>query len=158
MTILDKLYIINYIINVDNFSEYSFMRMQRMNGYDDDDDEKIPRDYTDILEPYENTYYLNHCGEIKTSYRKAWRANKNTEDLVNGDLTHHKTLFKNFKAFHEWNIECVMKLNDEEAMFIKNLCQLILTKRMNIFPGAVMWDASGLYFNKDGELVIYHPR
>ena len=159
MTILNKLYIINYMINVDNFSEYAFMRMQQMNGYDDDNYDKLPCDYTDILEAYENTFYLNHRGELEEPLRKEWRANKNTEDIVNGDLTNHNTLFKNFKAFHEWNIECIMKLSDEEAKFIKTLCKLILTKRLDIFPNsAVMWNTEGLYFNKDGELVIYHPR
>jgi len=159
MTILNKLYIINFIINVDNFSEYSFMRMQQMNGYDDDDYEKLPRDYTDIIEAYEKTYYLNRRGELEQSYRKQWRANKNTEDIVNGDLTNHKTLFKNFKAFHEWNIDCVMKLNDEESQFIKTLCELILTKRLDMFPNsASMWNATGLYFNKEGKLIICHPR
>ena len=52
-----------------------------------------------------------------------------------------------------------MKLNDEESQFIKTLCELILTKRLDMFPNsASMWNATGLYFNKDNMLIICHPR
>jgi hypothetical protein len=132
--------------------------MQEMNGYNSEDDEKIPRDYTEILEAYRNIYYLTRIGKMDYYQKDFYSKNNNTEDIVNGDLTNHPTLFKNFKTFHEWNIECVMKLNEEDTQFIKILCDLILHRRLQIIPNYTMWHANGLYFNKDGTLVISHPR
>ena len=70
----------------------------------------------------------------------------------------HHIHSKNFKSFQEWNIECINKLSDQDAEFIKKICILILQNKLVMNHGACTWIADGIYFNKESKLIIKHPR
>ncbi len=142
--------IINFVINIDNFSKCSFLRMQEINGYPESN---YPYEYLEILDGYQRSFYINKDGDVEEDYEIDDDDEKS--ELINFD--NHDTLFTSFKAFHEWNVECIMKLSEEEALFVKSLCYKILNKNLDIFL-SVSWYATSIYFNKKGQLIIMHPR
>ncbi len=150
-----KLYLINFIINIDNFSGTYFLRLQDRNGYDNYDD--MDEDYTYILEGFQNMYLTHRSGRTETypMDNYIYKGLKNTNYDEEEDNYENK-LYKNFKSFQKWNIECILKLSNEEAHFIKLLCKKILNRKVNMYLN-VSWDASGMYFSKEGKLVVIHP-
>ena len=146
---MSKQYIKNFIINIDNFSIYSFMRMQQINGGPDD---IYPIGYLDIMDEYKTNYYTHRNGNIEDEDEDI-NEYTDTDDYVEDPI-----LFRNFKEFHKHNIECVDKLSDQEARFIILICKHILDKSLKIHINSTPWNSRGIYFNKQGKLIITHPR
>ncbi len=150
-----KLYLINFIINIDNFRKVYFMRLQDRNGYDNYDN--MDEDYTDLLDGFQNMYFTHRSSRLEEPYEEndIYKGVKKT-NYDEDDDNYENTLYKNFKSFHKWNIECVLKLSNEDAKFIKLLCKKIANQKVNMFLN-VSWNASGIYFNKQGKLIVIHP-
>ena len=152
-----KLYLINFVINIDNFRGVYFMRLQDSNGYDNYND--MDEDYTNVLEGFQSMYFTRRSGRVEsdTDENEDYKGLKNTNyDEDEEEDNYENKLYKNFKSFQKWNIECILKLSNDDAKFIKLLCKKILKKKVNMCMNT-SWDASGIYFNKQGKLVIIHP-
>ena len=67
---------------------------------------------------------------------------------------------ESYDDFLDWNIKCIMECSEEDYNFIAKLCSKIAIKQINQMDmeSCVVWDSSGVFFNKQKNLVIYHPR
>jgi|LakMenEpi03Aug12_release.lakeMendotaPanAssembly.Ray.scaffolds.fasta_scaffold1292422_1 hypothetical protein len=152
-----KLYLINFITNIDNFSGSYFLRLQDANGCDDY--ENMEDDYTHMLEGFQNMFLTHRSGRVETYPIENHiynGINKTNYDEDEEEDDYENKLYKNFKSFQKWNMECILKLSNEDAKFIKLLCKKILNRKVNMYLN-VPWDASGVYFNKKGKLIVIHP-
>ena len=67
---------------------------------------------------------------------------------------------ESYDDFYDWNIKCILECSDEDYNFIAKLCSKISNKQINQMDmeSCVVWDSDGVFFNKQKNLVIYHPR
>lgn len=67
---------------------------------------------------------------------------------------------ESYNIFLEWNLKCIMECSEDDFNFINKLCSKIAIKQINQMDmeSCIVWDSSGIFFNKEKNLVIYHPR
>jgi hypothetical protein len=65
-----------------------------------------------------------------------------------------------YNEFLDWNISCIMEYSDEDFNFLVKLCSKIGCNQIcqMDMESCVVWDSSGVFFNKEKNIVIYHPR
>ena len=152
-----KLYLINFFINTDNFSAGNFMTLQDNNGYNGYDD--MDDNYTDVLEGFQNMFLTHRSGRVAMTDNGEYKGMRNTNFGEDEEEDNYENvLYKDFKSFQKWNIECILKLSNEDAKFIKLLCKKILDNKLEMFLSVSLWNVTGFYFNKQGKLIIMHPR
>jgi hypothetical protein len=65
-----------------------------------------------------------------------------------------------YDDFLQWNIKCIMEYSDDDYNFLVKLCEKIGIDKIGQMDmeSCVVWDSSGIFFNKNKKLVIYNPR
>ena len=91
---------------------------------------------------------------------KKFIPNKYDYDRMDGNECDGIDANKSYNDFLEWNIKCIIECSEDDYNFIAKLCSKIANKQINQMDmeSCIVWDSSGIFFNKEKNLVIYHPR
>jgi hypothetical protein len=67
---------------------------------------------------------------------------------------------QSYNDFIDWNIKCVMEYSEDDYNFLAKLCEKIRISQIGQMDmeSCAVWDSSGIFFNKQKNLIIYHPR
>ena len=67
---------------------------------------------------------------------------------------------ESYNDFLEWNSKCIIECSDDDYNFIEKLCSRIGINKISQMDMecCTIWDSSGIFFNKQKNIVIYHPR
>jgi hypothetical protein len=67
---------------------------------------------------------------------------------------------ESYDDFLEWNIKCIIECSEDDYNFIAKLCSKISSKQIGQMDmeSCVVWESDGIFFNKQKNIVIYHPR
>jgi hypothetical protein len=67
---------------------------------------------------------------------------------------------KSYDEFVEWNIKCLKESSEEDLIFFKSLYNKISNSKMSQMDleSCAVWDSYKVFFAKNTNLVIVHPR
>jgi len=68
--------------------------------------------------------------------------------------------FQNYSDFIAYNETIIRDLPADDLAFLRRLCGLIKTTRVNIMDmeSCVEFQSEGIYYNSNGDLCIFNPR